>query len=81
MNKDLAQVGQCGGGRWDRPYLAIHILQPLEPQVGDYPRGAVIHWEDVHSELLRRCCHDLQGQKEHPELFVVLGRDWGPPTH
>lgn len=43
------------------PYLAIHMLQPLEPQVGDNSRGAVIHWEDVYSELLRCCCHNLGG--------------------
>lgn len=44
-------------------YLAIHILQPLEPQIGDNSRGAVIHRENVHMELLRGCCHDLQGER------------------
>lgn len=44
-------------------YLAIHVLQPLEPQVGDNSRGAVIHREDVHMELLRGCCHDLQEEQ------------------
>lgn len=43
------------------PYLAIHTLQPLEPQVCDNSRSAVIHWEDVYSELLRRCCDNLGG--------------------
>lgn len=46
-------------GTRDRPHLAIHILQPLQPQVGDNRGDAVVYWEDVHSELLRGCCCDL----------------------
>ena len=42
-----------------RPYLAIHVLQPLEPQVGNNSRGAIIYWEDVYPELLGSCCRDL----------------------
>lgn len=61
-----------GGGS----YLAIHMLQPLEPQVGDNSRGAVIHWEDVYSELLRCCCHNLgrgeERAKKTPSSFTDI---------
>lgn len=42
-------------------HLVLHVLQPVQTQVGDDPRRAVIHRQDVNFELLRRSCHYLQG--------------------
>lgn len=46
-------------------HLVLHVLQPVQPQVGDDPRRAVIHRQDVNFELLRRSCHYLQGGLKH----------------
>ena len=43
----------------ERPYLAICVFQPLEPQVDNNSRGAIINWEDVYLEMLRCHCHNL----------------------
>lgn len=49
----------------DGAHLVLHVLQPVQPQVGDDARRAVIHRQDVNFELLRRSCHDLQEGLKH----------------
>lgn len=63
--EDTAQGGECDRG----PYPAIHVLQPLQPQVGDDPRGAVIYREDVYPELLSCCCHHLQRKHQRQRII------------
>lgn len=58
------------------PYLAIHVLQPLEPQVGNNSRGAIIYWEDVYLELLRCCCHNLWGKPKEKRHHLQISGIW-----
>lgn len=44
-------------------YLVLHVLQPLQSQVGDDPWCAIINWQNIDLELLWSCCHYLDNQK------------------
>lgn len=54
----------------ERPHLAVHILQPLKPQVSDDSRAAVIHGEDGYSELLRCGRHNLWGKNQRGNCII-----------
>lgn len=59
----------------DGAHLVLHVLQPVQPQVGDDARRAVIHRQDVNFELLRRSCHDLQeGLKKKQHVAAEIKR-------
>ncbi len=45
-------------------HLVVHVLQPLQSQVGDDARRAIVNWQNIDLELLWSSCHYLETKED-----------------
>lgn len=47
----------------DDLYLVVHVLQPLQSQVGNNKRRAVVNRQNINLEFLRSRCYYLENEE------------------